>query len=416
MVLLKKIIDYIKNLGGLRQKRLFLKVSISSLIAVCIAYLAVWVVFLVPHLMVAAQAWQYLMVDYVEISKVSPNELFSKALSGLQSSITNRDVSVSEGIIESMIEIIDDPYTKYLTPAQYQAASESISGSFVGIGIVMAVNKNDQLEILATMPDYPAEIAGIEAGDIILSIDDHSADGQTTGWAAGLLRGEADTNVVLGILHDGDAEPVQITVTRQEIDLPSVVAEEIEENIVYIKLNSFSENSGEDFRAELGKFLDEDTIGIIVDVRDNPGGIVDDAITITSQFINEESTVAHQVDGNFDITYTYTAKSNGLATDPDIRVAVLQNNDSASASEIFAGALRDARSNDTTAIIGTSSYGKGSINYIIELVDSSAIIITSAYWTTPDGRYIGSIGLTPDITVEDEEAQLEAALDYIKGL
>jgi len=406
-----KTIDFVKDL---RHRRLFHKASIATLTTVSFAYLAVWVVFLVPHLMVVAQAWQYLMVDYVKISEVNPSQLFSKALSGLQSSIIDPDVSVSEGIIESMLELIDDPYTKYLTPEQYQAASESISGSFIGIGIVMTVNENDQIEILAVMPDYPAYVAGIEAGDIIISIDDQSATGQTTGWAAGLLRGEANTNVIVIVSRDGSAlEP--ITITRRQIDLPNVAAEEIEENIVYIKLNSFSENSGEDFIEELELYLDDDTIGIIVDIRDNPGGIVTDAVTITSEFLNLGSTVLHQVDGNFDTEDAYYVIGNSLHIDSDVRVAVLQNNDSASASEIFAGALQDIRSDDTT-IIGTNSYGKGSINHIIKLADGSAIIITSSYWTTPDGRYIGSIGLTPDITVEDEEAQLETALDYIKGL
>jgi carboxyl-terminal processing protease len=409
---LVKIKGFVVNLS---HKRLFRKVSITTLISVCIAYLAVWIVFLVPHMMVAAQAWQYIMVDYVKINEVNPNELFSKALGGLQSSIVNRDVSVSEGIIESMLELIDDPYTKYLTPDEYAGAMHHLSGSYVGIGIVMTVNEDGQLEVLSVMPGFPADEAGMKAGDIILTIDGQPADNQTTGWAADLLRGEADTDVVLSILHDGETESVPITVTRREIDLPNVAAEEIEDNIVYIKLNSFSEDSGEDFKEELGKYLDDDTIGVIVDVRDNPGGIVDDAITIISQFVEGDTIVAKQVDGDFEVKLSYSSKDDGLATNPDLRVAVLQNNDSASASEIFAGALQDVRSDTTTAIIGTSSYGKGSINHIIQLVDGSAMIITSSFWTTPDDRYIGTTGIEPDIVVEDEEAQLDKAIDYVKN-
>ncbi|MFC1905880.1 S41 family peptidase [Chloroflexota bacterium] len=412
MKALLKTIDFVKHL---RHRRLFRKASIAMLISVCVAYLVVWMVFLVPHLIVAAQAWQYLMADYVKISEVNTSQLFSKALGGLQSSIINPDVSASEGIIVSMLELIDDPYTKYLTPAQYDSALESITGSFVGIGIVMAVDENDQLEILAAMPGYPAANSGILSGDIIISINGLSADGQTTNWAAGLLRGEPGTEVDIVVSRNG-SEIGPITIVRQEIIVPNIVAEEIEEHIVYIKINSFSENSGEDFVTGLDEFLDDETIGVIIDVRDNPGGIVRDAITITSQFVNGNAAVVHQVDSDFQITVSYTADDNGLAISNNLRVAVLQNNDSASASEIFAGALQDIRSDDSTAIIGTHSYGKGSINHIIELVDGSAVIITTSYWTTPDGRYIGSTGIVPDIEVEDEDEQLDTALDYIKEI
>jgi carboxyl-terminal processing protease len=193
-----------------------------------------------------------------------------------------------------------------------------------------------------------------------------------------------------------------------------VTAEEIEEDIVYVKLYSFSSNSGSEFIEVVDRFLDAETVGIIVDIRDNPGGVVRECVQITSQFLAEGDDVLHQVDGNFKIQNTDSSIRSELEIKPDVRVAILQNDRSASASEIFAGALQDLRQN--SAIIGTSSFGKGSVNYIRELMDGSALIITFSYWTTPNGRYIAESKIMPDIAVDDEEALMDAALSYIKNI
>jgi len=408
---LTKIKGFVINLS---HKRLFTKISLTTIISICMAYLVVWVVFLIPHLIVVAQAWQYLMVDYVKIEEVDTNTLFNKALQGLQSSLLNSSVSVSQGIIDSILESIDDPYTRYLTPQRYGTAMDHISGSFEGIGVWIAVDGDENLVIIAPIPGSPAEAAGILPGDRILEIDDQDTAGMTTLEASGLMRGKVNTEVTLSILHEDGSGPELITVARAEVDIPSVTAEEIETNIVYVKLYSFTSNSGDEFIDVIQSFIDTETIGIIVDIRDNPGGVVSDCVQISSQFLNEGDPVLHETDGKFNPLSTYTAEASELQIGSDVRVAVLQNNGSASASEIFAGALQDSR--DNAAIIGTNSFGKGSVNHILELVDGSALIVTFAYWTTPDERYIGETKITPDIVVEDENAQLDIALDYVKDL
>ncbi len=411
LIPLIKTIDFIKSL---RHRRLFLKVSLTTLILVCIGYLLGWFIYLTPQMFASGQAWMYILVDYVNNDDIDPDAMFSKGFSGLQHALLHQDVGISQGIIEEMLTLVEDDHTSYITPAQYDAFYENIEGTYVGIGVIIALDDSQRLVIDYTLHESPAEAEGIEAGDIIIAIDGEPAEGQTTDWAAKHLRGEADTSVTLTVMHAGDPEPVDITVTRAVIDYPSVYAEEIEEDIVYIRLTSFSYNSAGQFKADLTDLLDAETTGIIIDIRNNPGGLVSEAVTIVSQFISVGSDVAHQVDGDFDVIHTYVAEGEGIATDPALRIAVLQNDNSASASEMLAGALKDLRAN--TQIIGETSYGKGSINYIRELVDGSGLSISFSYWTTPNGSFIGGIGIEPDIAVEDAEQQLDAALDYIKGI
>ena len=405
-----KTIDFVK---GLRHRRLFLKISLATLILVCIGYLLGWFIYLTPQMFASGQAWMYLIVDYVNNDEIDPDAMFSKGFSGLQHALLHHDVGISQGIIESMLQLLEDDHTSYITPAQYEAFYDRIEGTYVGIGVIIAIDDSDRLIIDYTLHDSPAETEGIKAGDIIIAIDGESAEGQTIDWAAQHLRGEADTSVTLTVIHPGETGPVDIIVTREVIDYPSVYAEEIEENIVYIRLTSFSSNSADQFVAELEDLLDDETIGIIIDVRNNPGGLVSDAVTIVSQFVTAGSHVTHQVDGESNVIHTYEADEGGIATDPALRIAVLQNNNSASASEMFAGALKDLRAN--TQIVGQTSYGKGSINYIRELVDGSGLSISFSYWTTPNGSFVGGSGIEPDIDVEDAGEQLDAALDYIKG-
>jgi carboxyl-terminal processing protease len=311
-----------------------------------------------------------------------------------------------------MLELVEDKHTSYFSPEHYKTFMHSLTGTFEGIGIWMQTNDEGHI-IIRPITGSPAEAAGIEAGDRIMAINDKSTEGMSIDEAGLLIRGEPQTSVTLTILRDGSSTPFEVSIIRDEVVIPSVRAEEIEENIIYTRLYSFSGTAGDELIEGLGDFLDEDTTGIIIDLRDNPGGIVSDAILVSSQFLNVGDDVMHEVDGNDFVNYTYEASESEITINPDIRVAVLQNEGSASASEIVAGALQDRRNN--TSIIGTTSYGKGSAQRILTLADGSAIKVTFTYWTTPNGAMVNGIGITPDITVEGDEAQLEAAINYVKN-
>ena len=406
---LLKTIDFVK---GLRHKRLFSKISVTALTCVCVTYLVVWVVYLAPQVLAVAQAWQYLLVDYVNTNEVNPSQLYNRALDGLQSSLVNQDISISQGIIDSMLELVEDKHTSYFSPQHYKMFMHSLTGTFEGIGVWMQTNDEGHI-IIRPITGSPAEAAGIELGDRIMKIDGKSTEGMSVDEAGMLIRGVTQTEVKLTIFRDGSSTTFEVLIIRDKVVIPSVWAEEIEENIIYTRLYSFSGTAGEELIEGLGDFLDEDTTGIIIDLRDNPGGIVSDAILVSSQFLSEGDDVMHEVDGNDFVNYTYEASASEIAINPDIRVAVLQNEGSASASEIVAGALQDRRNN--TSIIGTTSYGKGSAQRILTLADGSAIKVTFTYWTTPNGTMVNGIGITPDITVEGDEAQLEAAIYYVKN-
>jgi len=410
--MLKALLRTIDVVKGLRHKRLFTKISVTTLICLCIAYLTVWVVYLTPQIVTVTQAWDALRVYYVNVNEVNATQLYNKALGSLQSSLISRDKSVSQGMIESMLELIEDEHTVYFSPEQYRRFMDGITGTFEGIGIWMRTNDEGHI-IISPIPASPAEAAGIQIGDRILKIDHQSTEGMSVDAASLLIRGEPQTQVTLTVLHEGQSKPELITVTREEVVIPSVLAEEIPENIIYIRLYSFSGTAGDEMIEELRNLVDDNTEGIVIDLRDNPGGVVNDAIHISSQFVNDGVAVLHEVDGDYTVNYSYTASNSEGLIDSDMRIAVLQNEGSASASEIVAGALKDLRNN--TSIIGTTSYGKGSAQRIMELVDGSAIKITFTYWTTPNGNIVNGVGITPDIIVEEEQAQLEAAIDYVKN-
>jgi len=407
---LLKTIDFIKDL---RHKRLFSKISVTTLICICVAYLTVWVVYLAPQMMAVSQAWHHLLADYVNIDEVNSTQLYNKALDGLQSSLINRDTSISQGMIDSMLELIEDKHTVYFSADQYDMFMNSLSGTFKGIGVWMQENDEGHI-IISPIPESPAEEAGIFKDDRIVEIDGQSTEGMSIDEAGLLIRGEPQTQVILTILREGQTTPIPVPVTRDEVTVPSVLAEEIEENIIYAKLYSFSGTAGDELITGLNNLLDDDTAGIIIDLRDNPGGVVSDAILVCSQFVNEDDDIMHEIDGIGNVNHTYeSSKSEINGLNANLRVAVLQNEGSASASEIVAGALQDLRSN--TSVIGTTSYGKGSAQTIIKLVDGSAIKITFTYWTTPNGSIVNGVGITPDEVIEGEEAQLQAAIDYVKN-
>ena len=333
------------------------------------------------------QAWGIIFESYVEKDRLDPD-----ALSG--------------AAIEGMIEALDDPYSAYLDAETYEMQLAGLGGEFEGIGAQVTV-EDGQLTIIAPIPDSPAAKAGIRAGDVILEIEGESAEGISIIEAVLIIRGPKGTPVRLLILHQGDTEPEEIEIIRAEIKLPSVHSE-MREDLAYIHINRFSERTAEELALALKEIGKEDATGIILDLRSNPGGLLDAVVDVVSQFL-EEGVVVSVVDnkgGRSSLEVEDDWETVGLP------MVVLVDSFSASGSEVLAGALQDY---GRAAVAGTTTLGKGSVNILRQLKDGSGIYITTARWLTPDGRLIEGEGLPPDyeLDLEGEDA-IQWAINYLK--
>ncbi len=340
------------------------------------------------------EVWQIIQEDYVDSDSLNNEQL-------------------EEGAIRGLIEQLDDPHTSYLSPDEYNLSKLSLEGQYSGIGATITI-KDDQLTVVAPFEGSPAEEAGIRPGDKILKVNGNSASGMGVHEAALTIRGEKGTKVVLTVLHPDAEEPVKLEITRGEIEVPSVNMEMVEGDIAHIWLTRFTSRTGGELKATLDG-LDSDVKGIVLDLRNNPGGMLKAAVKVASQFL-EEGIVLYALD-NEDRREEWEVREGGLAT--DISLAVLVNENSASASEVVAGSFQD---HERGPIVGVETYGKGSMNHVYELSNGGALYVTYARWFTPDGRQIEGGGIEPDIKVEvteedrenDRHPQLERAIEYLE--
>ena len=320
--------------------------------------------------------------------------------------------------IDTMIASLNDPYTKFLDPKEFADETGSIKGSLKGIGIQIGV-KDGKLMVIAPIEDTPAEKAGLLADDEILSIDSKSTKGITVDKAADLIRGEEGTQVTL-VVKRKDLAPKTYTITRAEIEIKSV-SQKIPDNISmpndigYIRLSSFiSRNAAKEFSDILTNSPDKKAF--IVDLRSNPGGLLSNAIYISDMFLDGGAIVS-TVDRD-GYKETQRASKGVLTTKP---LVVILNKGSASASEIFSGAMKD---NKRAVLIGTQSFGKGLVQEINKLPDNAGINITIQKYLTPNGTDIHKKGITPDIVVDltdediknKDDVQLKKAIDIAKSL
>ena len=320
--------------------------------------------------------------------------------------------------IDTMIASLNDPYTKFLDPKAFADETGSIKGSLKGIGIQIGV-KDGKLMVIAPIEDTPAEKAGLLADDEILSIDGKSTKGITVDKAADLIRGEEGTQVTL-VVKRKDLEPKTYTITRAEIEIKSV-SQKIPDNISmpndigYIRLSSFiSRNAAKEFSDILTNSPDKKAF--IVDLRSNPGGLLSNAIYISDMFLDGGAIVS-TVDRD-GYKETQRASKGVLTTKP---LVVILNKGSASASEIFSGAMKD---NKRAVLVGTQSFGKGLVQEINKLPDNAGINITIQKYLTPNGTDIHKKGITPDIVVDltdeniknKDDVQLKKAIDVAKSL
>jgi len=336
---------------------------------------------------IVADTWRMLSEVYVDKDRLDAEKL-------------------SQGAVRGMIEALDDPYSIYVDPATHELGLAGLTGKYQGIGAYIGI-REEQLVIIAPIADSPAEKAGIKAGDGILEIDGEPTSELTLVEATLRIRGPQGTSVNLLVLHEGETEPVLIEIVRSEIRLESVSAE-MRGDIAYIRIAQFLRSTGPDLRAALKDVIDEGASGIVLDLRNNPGGLLDAAVDVASQFLAQGTVV--DVEDSEGKHSSLAVKRGGIAT--HLPLIVLVNEGSASASEIVAGALQDY---GRAKLAGNQTFGKGSVQLIRNLNDGSAVHLTTARWFTPFGKPIEGVGLTPDFLLELEGEELvDWAIEYLK--
>lgn len=325
------------------------------------------------------------------------------------------EVDMFYGAIEGVLASLEDPYSLYLDPEMADDFESELSGKFEGIGAEIGI-KQDQLKIIAPLPDTPAERAGLMAGDSIYAIDEVDTFGMSIDEAVSRIRGPKGTEVTLLIVREGD-EPRDVVITRDTITVDSVRWEIVEKDgarIGVIRIFHFNETSGPAFDEAVQSILVENPDGVVLDMRNNPGGFLDTAVDVAGEWILRDVVVMEK----FSDDSTRNYMSDGNSRFADMPTVVLVNGGSASASEIVAGALQY---HGKATVVGEQTFGKGSVQDYMEFEDGSALKLTIALWLTPGGQSIEQEGITPDeemeLTLEDFDAdrdpQYDRALEII---
>ena len=326
---------------------------------------------------------------------------------------------LEEGAIKGYIEGLDDPYTEYISKEDMESYLDDTMGNFVGIGIYMIKNtKYDKIQVLSTIKGSPAEEAGIQSGDLIISVDgiEYKADDMTA--VSNKIKGEEGTKVTVELLRG--SENVKYELTRSKVKVNQVEGKVISDDIGYIKFTSFDETTAEDFKKQYQELAKKNIKSLIIDLRNNGGGIVDKALEIADYIADKDSVLLYEVDKNNKETVR-KAKTDPIINMP---IIILTNENTASASEILAGALKDLGKAKT---VGTTTYGKGVIQQILKLNDGSGLKITIEEYQTPNKNKINKVGIEPDEKVElpdsvesiftikeSEDTQLQKAIDMLK--
>jgi carboxyl-terminal processing protease len=320
------------------------------------------------------------------------------------------------GMIEGLAKTYGDPYTTFMPPREARQFAEDMSGAFGGVGIEIGMRES-LLTVIAPLKGTPGERAGLRSGDIIVSIDSESTRDMSIDEAIERIRGEAGTDVILSIAREGESEFLDITVTREIITIPTLDTETYEGGVFGISLYNFGATSDSSVRSAIREFLDSDNTTLLFDLRGNPGGYLESAVEIAGYFLPVGAVVVTEERGASD-QKVHRSKGYGLVK-KDVRVAVLVDGGSASASEILAGALR---AHGHAVLIGEKTFGKGSVQELIEITPETSLKVTIARWLTPDGISISYSGLTPDHVVSrtredfenDVDPQLDVALEYLR--
>ncbi len=316
------------------------------------------------------------------------------------------------GAIRGSLQTLGDEYTSFIEPRIAAIINEDASGEFQGIGAYVRMRDDGKLEIAGIIPGTPAEEAGLRSGDRVLAVDGQSIVGYSIYEAITLIRGPAGTPVTLLIERPGERETFEVTVVRARIEIPLVEAKMLKDGIAYIKLNDFSATASRQMREALADLLARNPKGLILDLRNNPGGWLNQALEVADLFLDRGVILIERTKEGEEV---FRSRDGGPAE--SIPLVVLVNGGSASASEIVAGAIQDR---GRGILIGEPTVGKGSVQRPYRLRDGSELRVTIAHWFTPNDRAISGEGLTPDIEVPwpenvgpDEDPQLDRAVEYL---
>lgn len=318
------------------------------------------------------------------------------------------DVKLIDGAIDGMVKSLNDPHSNYLSPKMYKTLMEQTEGSFAGIGVIMGMDNEQKIHIVGIMENSPGQKAGLQEGDEILAVDGVPVTQMAFDEVAAHVRGQAGTDVVLTIMRDNANQ--DITITRDNIKLKTVGHKMLDNNIGYIQIVSFSEDTANEFNEAYNDLKNQGMKALVLDLRNNPGGLLTTCVEIAKKLVPKGEIVSIvDKQGNKE-TYSSSLEA------PEYPLVVLINKNSASASEILSGAIQDTKAG---TIIGNTSYGKGSVQTILPMFEDDAVKLTIAKYYTPSGRSIDGIGITPDIEINlDENAttdtQLDKALEVLK--
>jgi len=354
-------------------------------------------------------------LDYTSVSK-----LYNTLRENYNGKLTEQQLV--NGLKHGLAEATNDPYTEYFTAAEAKQFNGQLNNTFSGIGAELGQDKDKNLIVISPIAGFPAEKAGLKAQDIIATINGESTTGMSVDEAVGKIRGKSGTVVKLGLIRD-KSQAINLDITRQNIQVPSVTSKVLEGNIGYMRISTFSNDSADLAQKAAASFKQQSVKGIVLDLRGNPGGLLDAAVKVSSLWVPKGSTVVSQrgTDGNDDSFAIGNDVLNGIPT------VVLIDGGSASASEITAGALHD---NKVATLIGQKSYGKGVVQQLICITGSmrsdgtcpsDELKVTIASWYRPNGQNINHKGVTPDQTVkpgpddtaDGPDAQLAAAQAYL---
>lgn len=344
-------------------------------------------------------------------------EPFFETLNLVRSEFIEKDIDINKivrGAIKGMLKVLDDPYTRYMDPQAFKREQEDMFlGYFGGLGVIISV-KDDQITIISPIEDTPAYRVGIKAGDKIVEIDGKSTEGMELDDAVNILRGEEGTEVTIGIKRENIEEILKFNIIRDIIEVKAVKEKIMgeENNIGYIRITTFNVNTKPELEEVLGGFNKDSNIqGIILDLRNNPGGLLDSAIEVASEFI-KEGAIVHIKDRE-GVKVTIPSKGNNY---PQWPLIVLINEGSASASEIVSGAIQDSKRGK---LLGEKTFGKGVVQQVFNLSDGSGVVITTSEYFTPNERSINHIGIEPNILIEaaedsEEDVQLDKSIELLE--
>ena len=369
-----------------------------------------------------------LLIFFFQTNLVSSSEddiykkidIFSEVLDKINKEFVD-DVNQSEAMDAAINGVLQslDPYSAYMTPELYESMQTETSGEFGGLGIEVSMEAG-VIKVITPMDDSPAAKAGVKAGDYIVRINDIQVQGKSLSEAVDIMRGPVGTDIEITVRRRGERKALIFNITREKIKVASVKSEILEDQTGYIRLTSFNENSGDQIKDKIKEFKKNEKIqNYILDLRNNPGGLLSQAIKITDFFIDSGEIVSTKSKRKYE-SRKFFAKKGDLIDGNTI--VVLINYGSASASEIVAGALKDHK---RAIIIGENSYGKGSVQSIIPLKNKGAIRLTVSKYYLPSGKSISEIGVSPDIEVAEESSnfrintdsdnQLQFALKLLNG-